>query len=66
MTNKIRRIREEKGLSRKELAKITEISYKRLGDYETNYYKTENITVGNLLKIAKDLDCTIENLIAEE
>lgn len=66
MKNSIKEIREKRGLTRKELAEKTGISYKRLGDYETNYYKTENITVGTLLKISKSLDCTIESLISEE
>lgn len=65
MQNKIKSMREEKGLTRKELAGKSGIHYNKISDYENNYVKTENITVGNIMKIAKALECKIEDIITE-
>lgn len=65
MTNRIKEVREEKGISRKELAERSGVRYSRVSDYENGYFKTENITVGNLSRIAKALEVTIEDLIKE-
>ena len=65
MTNRIKEIRESKGLSRKELAAASGLHYNKISDYENDYLKTENITIGNLLRIAKALDVTLESLIVE-
>ena len=64
MTNKIKEVREQKNLSRKELSEISGIHYKKVTDYENNYVRTENITVGNLYRIAQALDCKIDDLIS--
>lgn len=65
MTNRIKDIRESKGMTRRKLAEQTGISYTRITDYENGYYKTENITVGKLHSIADALECKIDDLIAE-
>lgn len=63
MMNNIKEIREQKGLTRKELAELSGIHYKKVTDYENHYIKTENITVGNLYKLAQALECKIDDLI---
>ncbi|MDE6730911.1 MAG: helix-turn-helix domain-containing protein [Oscillospiraceae bacterium] len=63
MMNNIKEIREQKGLTRKELAELSGVHYKKVTDYENQYINTENITVGNLYKIAQALECKIDDLI---
>ena len=63
MKNNIKEIRETKGLSRKELAEKSGLHYNKLKDYENDYIKIENVTVGNLDKISTALECTIDELI---
>lgn len=63
MENRIKTIRIEKSISRSALADITGLHYNKIGDYENNRIPTENITVGNLYKIAQALECKIEDLI---
>lgn len=63
MKNNIKEIRETKGISHKELAEKSGLHYNKLKDYENNYIKIENVTVGNLNRIAKALECTIDELI---
>ena len=47
MQNNIKRIREQNGITRKELAALSGVHYKKITDYENNYIKFENITIGN-------------------
>ena len=61
--NNIKEIREQKGLTRKELSELSGVHYKKITDYENNYVRTENITIGNLYKIAQDLECKIDDLL---
>ena len=44
MQNNIKRIREQNGITRKELAALSGVHYKKITDYENNYIKFENIT----------------------
>lgn len=62
MVNHIKEIREAKNVSRKALAELSGIHYSKISDYENGYVKTENITVGNLFKIANALNVTIDEL----
>ena len=62
--NNIRKIQKQKGRTRKELFKKSEIHYKKITDYENNYIKIENVTIRNLKCIAKSLEYTIDNLIS--
>ncbi|MCM1220461.1 MAG: helix-turn-helix transcriptional regulator [Lachnospiraceae bacterium] len=66
MKNNIRELREQNGISRKELAELSGVHYNKISDYENNYIKTENITVGNIYRIAKALKCTIEDLLISD
>lgn len=66
MTNRIKEARTEKGLSRRELAELSGLHYNKISDYENGYYKTENITVGNLYRLAKALGCKLDDLIVAD
>ena len=61
--NNIKEIREQNGLTRKELSELSGVHYKKITDYENNYVRTENITIGNLYKIAQALECKIDDLL---
>ena len=63
MNNNIKEIREQKGLTRKELAAKSGVHYKKITDYENEYIDIENVTVKNLYKIATALECTIDALL---
>lgn len=63
MENLIKEIREQQGISRKELSEKSGLHYNKIGDYENGYVNTENITVGNLYRIAQALNCSIDELI---
>lgn len=66
MTNKIKEIRLKTGLNRKQLAEKSGIHYKKITDYENNYIRFENVTVGNALKLAKALGVTLDELCDDE
>ena len=46
MQNNIKRIRQQNGITRKELAALSGVHYKKMTDYENDYIKLENITSG--------------------
>lgn len=66
MQNNIKRIREQNGITRKELAALSGVHYKKITDYENNYIKFENITIGNLNRIATALAVTLDELCRED
>ena len=60
----LKRIREEKGLTQVNLAKIAEISPRMVSKYENgerDIFKAESQTV---YKIAQALGCTVEDILA--
>ena len=62
MQNNIKRIREQNGITRKELAALSGVHYKKI----TDYIKFENITIGNLNRIATALGVTLDELCRED
>ena len=66
MQNNIKRIREQNGITRKELATLSGVHYKKITDYENDYIKFENITIGNLNRIANALGVTLDELCRED
>lgn len=66
MQNNIKRIREQNGITRKELAVLSGVHYKKITDYENDYIKFENITIGNLNRIATALGVTLDELCRED
>ena len=61
MQNNIKRIREQNGITRKELAALSGVHYKTITDI-----KFENITIGNLNRIATALGVTLDELCRED
>lgn len=62
MTNRIKEIREARCMSRKELSERSGVHYNKISDYENGYTKTENITIGNMYKLADALGVTLDEL----
>ncbi|WP_036612912.1 helix-turn-helix domain-containing protein [Oribacterium sp. P6A1] len=61
----LKTLRELKGLSRKELADITGVSFRSIQDYEQGHKDLSSAKAETILKMAKSLDCTMEDLISE-
>jgi transcriptional regulator with XRE-family HTH domain len=59
----LREIRQEKGLTLKQLAEISGVHYVKIAQIETGKIKPENITLKNALKLAKALDCSTDDLL---
>ena len=62
--NNIKELREKAGLSRTELAEISEVPYRTLENWEKGTRKPLNIY--QLKKVADALKCTVEELIVWE
>lgn len=60
--NKIKQIREQKGLSRYQVAKVSGVWYKNLIDIENG----KDVTLSTLRKIAAAMDCEVSDLVQEE
>ena len=59
-------MRELRGISRKELAKQTEISFRSIQDYEQGHKDLSSAKADTLLRMARALNCSMEDLISEE
>ena len=57
--NKIKQIREQKGLSRYQVAKVRGVWYKNLIDIENG----KDVTLSTLRKIAAAMDCEVSDLV---
>lgn len=57
--NKIKQIREQKGLSRYQVAKVSGVWYKNLIDIENG----KDVTLSTLRKIAAAMDCEVSDLV---
>ena len=60
--NKIKQIREQKGLSRYQVAKVSGVWYKNLIDIENG----KDVTLSTLRKIAAAMNCEVSDLVQEE
>lgn len=61
----LKTFRELKGISRKELADLTGVSFRSIQDYEQGHKDLSSAKADTLLKMAKVLQCTMEDLISE-
>lgn len=61
----LKTFRELKGISRKELADLTGVSFRSIQDYEQGHKDLSSAKADTLLKMARVLDCTMEDLISE-
>ena len=57
--NKIKQIREQKGLSRNQVANTSGVWYKNLYDIENG----KNVTLSTLRKIAAAMNCEVSDLV---
>lgn len=61
----LKTLRELKGISRKELAEATGISFRSIQDYEQGHKDLSSAKAETILKMSETLDCTMEDLISE-
>lgn len=59
-------LRELRGISRRELADLTGISFRSIQDYEQGHKDLASAKADTLLKMSRALDCSMEDLISEE
>lgn len=64
--NRIKRIREEKGITQKALADSLGIDFKVMSAYETGYRKLELASFERVCKIADALGCKVSDLFEDE
>lgn len=60
------KLRKEKGLSQKELAKVSEVSVRSIQLYEQRQNNINNAQYNNLVAIAEKLDCGVAELLEYE
>ena len=61
----LKTLRELKGISRKELADQTGLSYRSIQDYEQGHKDLGAAKARTVLRMAQVLDCSVEDLISE-
>ena len=61
----LKTFRELRGISRKELADLTGVSFRSIQDYEQGHKDLSSAKADTLLKMARVLDCTMEDLISD-
>lgn len=61
----LRTLRELKGISRRELAEAAGISFRSIQDYEQGHKDLSSAKADTLQKLARTLDCTMEDLISD-
>lgn len=64
--SEMKKRREAKGLSQSQLANITGLSLRTLQHYECGDRKLVRASTDTVLKLAKVLECSAEELIADE
>lgn len=62
----LKTLRELKGMSRKELAELTGISFRSIQDYEQGHKQLSSAKAETLMKMGQALECSIEALLSEE
>jgi len=61
----LKTLRELKGISRKNLAELTGVSFRSIQDYEQGHKDLSSAKADTILKMARALDCTMEDLISD-
>lgn len=59
----LREKRLEKGLTLQQLAELSSVHYVKIHQIETGKIKPENIALKNAIKLAKALECSVEDLL---
>lgn len=63
---KLEKIRLEKGFSRKELAKLSEIKEETIVSLELGRTNVNNVKLSTLIKLSKALHCKVVDLVDSE
>ena len=61
---KIRDLRNRNGLTQQELARRSGVKLRMIQAYEQNYQDISKAEVGSVIKLAKALSCSVEDLLA--
>lgn len=64
--NNLKRYRRKAGMTQPQLADVVGISHRTLQDYEQGQKPLEKAAAITVLRMAKTLGCTVEDLIGEE
>lgn len=64
--NNLKRYRRKAGMTQPQLADVVGISHRTLQDYEQGQKPLEKAAAITVLRMAKALGCTVEDLIGEE
>ena len=62
--NSLKRQRESAGLTQQELARRSGVKLRMIQAYEQNYQDISKAEVGSVIKLAKALSCSVEDLLA--
>lgn len=62
----LKKIRESRGLSQSQLAKASDVPVRTIQKYEINEVNINNCKAINVYKMAKALQCKMEDLIEKE
>ena len=66
MENNLKKLRENKKITQKELAKKSGISIRTIQAYESNYRDINKMQIANAIQRKKVLKCRIEDLLEVE
>lgn len=61
----LKTLRELKGISRRQLAEMTEISFRSIQDYEQGHKDLASAKADTIYKMSRALECTMEDLISD-
>ena len=64
--NNLKHYRKKAGLSQAQLAELTQISCRTIQSYEQDVKPLENARAVTLIRMAKALNCSVEDLICVE
>ena len=62
----LKELREQKGISQKELSEKTNISIRTIQSYEQNWRDINGANLKTLLSLCKALDCTLLDILTDE
>lgn len=65
MSNNLKRLREEKGFTQKEFARLLGVSVAHLSKIENNNKHSRNLTAARALRAAKLLDVSLDELFLD-
>lgn len=64
--SKLQEQRKLKNLSQSQLAKLSEVNFRTLQEYESKRKDIDNAKLSTLLKLCKSLDCKLEDILEND